>query len=346
MIRKDVLVAILATFCLIAALFLITPLPTRSQSSSKPYNPFFDLNDDGTIDIYDAITLSNYFGTSGTPINKTALLDLQSQIDALNATLQSQINALNATITELQNNNTELENRVSMLEGICGLPIVNISGLVGYWRFNEGSGNITHDSSGNNNDGTLNGPTWADGKYGTALNFDGVDDWVGIPTLFSSNPSALTISAWINSPLFNTGYVFYHGDTAELTLGNGNLYPNGTSEDPDSALFGLKLSDGSSIVILSNPMTPNVWHNIVGVWIKGVALRVYVDGVLAGENTAIPNLYPYAPGYGFLPTIGTYNRGYTGPPDRFFNGTIDDLMVYNRALKDTEVLNLYLNPPP
>ncbi len=220
------------------------------------------------------------------------------------------------------------------------------SGLVGYWRFDEGNGAIASDSSGNNNNGTLNGPKWVNGKYGKALNFDGVDDWVGVPTLFSTSPSALTVSAWINSPLSKMGYVFYHGDNGELSLQNGDLYVNGSVKDPEVAGFGIKLSDGSGIFVLSNSMKPNVWHNIVGVWVKGVALRIYVDGVLAGESTTIPDLYPYDPGSGYQPTIGTYNSGFTGQPDRFFNGTIDNLMVYNRALSPQEVIAEYTGSMP
>ena len=55
-----------------------------------------------------------------------------------------------------------------------------IGGLVGAWKFDEGSGNIAYDSSGNNNHGTIYGATWVDGKFGKALQFDGIDDYVNI----------------------------------------------------------------------------------------------------------------------------------------------------------------------
>jgi hypothetical protein len=75
------------------------------------------------------------------------------------------------------------------------------NGLVGYWSFNEGAGTAAMDSSGNGNTGTLiNGPTWVSGKSGTALSFDGADDYVEIPETQSLNlSSALTVSAWINN---------------------------------------------------------------------------------------------------------------------------------------------------
>ena len=63
-------------------------MPTRSTPESGKYDAWVDLNDDGSIDIFDAIILANAFGTSGTPINKTdVLIDLQQQVNSLNKTL-------------------------------------------------------------------------------------------------------------------------------------------------------------------------------------------------------------------------------------------------------------------
>lgn len=56
---------------------------------------------------------------------------------------------------------------------------------VGYWKFDEGSGSIAHDSSGNGQDGTVYGAGWTEGISDKALQFDGVDDYVEVP----DNPS-------------------------------------------------------------------------------------------------------------------------------------------------------------
>ena len=69
--RKDLVVAVLCTFCLSATLFAV--IPTRSQTESV-YDPWYDLNDDGIIDILDVVLVTNKYGTTGTPINKTELL--------------------------------------------------------------------------------------------------------------------------------------------------------------------------------------------------------------------------------------------------------------------------------
>jgi hypothetical protein len=79
--KKDVVVAIFAAFCLTALLFMT--FPTKSNPASGEYDPWVDLNDDGSIDIFDAITLAAAFGTSGTPLNKTQILsDLQTKMNS------------------------------------------------------------------------------------------------------------------------------------------------------------------------------------------------------------------------------------------------------------------------
>jgi hypothetical protein len=139
-IRKDIIFAVLTTFCLSALMFAVIPI--RSGSS---YDPWMDINDDGKINMWDISYVASVFGTSGEAINKTALLieanttfttllsridtlnsslvALQSQVENLNATnlmpliynlnasllvLQSQVEDLNTTVTQLQSSNADL----------------------------------------------------------------------------------------------------------------------------------------------------------------------------------------------------------------------------------------------
>jgi len=80
--KKDLVIVILCTLCLTSTLFMM--MPTRSSSSNGVYDPWMDLNDDGVIDSTDLGMLGSAWGTTGTPINKTALLlELQAKVEAL-----------------------------------------------------------------------------------------------------------------------------------------------------------------------------------------------------------------------------------------------------------------------
>ena len=137
MIRKDVIIAVLAIFCLTATLFMVKP--TRSQSANE-YSPWTDLNDDGKIDILDLVKIALAFGTEGDPVDKTALLievnatfaNLQSRMDAMNSSLLElwdTVNGLNVTnvmplIDSLNSTLIVLQSKVTMLE--TNLTIVDL----------------------------------------------------------------------------------------------------------------------------------------------------------------------------------------------------------------------------
>ena len=73
---------------------------------------------------------------------------------------------------------------------------VSREGPVAEWHFDEGTGNIVKDSSGNGNDGIIYSATWVDGKFGKALSFDGVDDYVDV-TGPTGTFNELTIETWV-----------------------------------------------------------------------------------------------------------------------------------------------------
>jgi len=124
-IKKDLIIVVLATFCLTLTLFGV--MPTRSAGT---YDPWLDMNDDGRIDGREIGFVEKFFGTLGEPINKTALLynvndtltALLSRIDSLNVSLLdleayfgTRINTLNATLVEQQSRIAELESEIAVL---------------------------------------------------------------------------------------------------------------------------------------------------------------------------------------------------------------------------------------
>ena len=105
-----------------------------------------------------------------------------------------------------------------------------LHGLVGAWKFNEGGGTTAYDSSGNDNDGTIYGASWVDGKVGKALSFDGDNDYVEIPSV---NPQkAITVCAWIKSydsyykalwQLISKYSAYILGTSTKTSLNNGGM---------------------------------------------------------------------------------------------------------------------------
>jgi len=227
---------------------------------------------------------------------------------------------------------------------------VNQTGLVGYWKFDEGSGTTAYDSSGNGNNGILvNGPTWVAGKYGEALSFEGVDDYVEIAGNTDLNPytNDWTVSAWVNlnklcpyiyGQPFIYGFVILGKRQSEFDNSLTLLVHSGTNAT-SQARFGF-IWDGSMQAAGAQSDLMNVfgWHYVVGVR-RGGELYVYVDGVEYG-----PNNYFYA-GSNITSTTSISSA----TPVRlashgswfFYNGTIDEARIYDRALSAGEILAQY-----
>src|SRR5262249_3622588 len=115
------------------------------------------------------------------------------------------------------------------------LAATSTTGLVGAWSFNAGSGPTVTDSSGNGNNGTISGATWTtSGKYGSALLFNGVSDWVTVNdanTLDLTN--ALTMEAWVKpSSLSNFTNVIMKERTGGLSYA---LYSSDGANNPPAA---------------------------------------------------------------------------------------------------------------
>jgi S1-C subfamily serine protease len=123
--RKDLIVVVLATFCLTTMLFII--LPSRSSPSPNEYNPWVDVNDDGIINIVDITEVARLFGTTGTSINKTALLlELQSQIQNLEAKVQA-LEVGGETLSQIYES---VKDSVVMIKGTISGGTVQGSGFV------------------------------------------------------------------------------------------------------------------------------------------------------------------------------------------------------------------------
>jgi flagellin-like protein len=210
------------------------------------------------------------------------------------------------------------------------------STLVGYWKFDEGTGTTAADSSGNGNDGTLvNGPTWIDGKYGKALTFDGVNDYVLVPkygsNFFGSGP--FTIEAWINANNVSS----YR---PVVCSGDPNSQPATNFWVVNSKVrFVLRESGATDYkdVYSNSILSLGNWYHIVAVR-DGSNMTIFLNGKYDNSisngptgNVGSTNYYLY---------IGKLSYG-----TLYFNGTIDEVRIYNRALSADEIWNHYVHGP-
>ena len=206
--------------------------------------------------------------------------------------------------------------------------------LVGYWNFDEDSGDIASDVSGNGNDGTIHGAKLVDGKYGTALEFDGKDDYVHIPnskTLQDLTESDFTFEAWVKPsdvpPHTNTNNRHY-GIITRPGWHTGLIYRYDKQ-------FSFSLWDSSNTVfgLGSQVYEPGGWHHVVGVTDDSSKnMYIYIDGVLANSSSYSGSLKDYRT----LPyRIGAGHN--SGDYKWYFNGIIDEVRIYNYALTESEI---------
>jgi hypothetical protein len=194
---------------------------------------------------------------------------------------------------------------------------------VGIWLFDEGSGKIAIDSSGNKNDGNLMGdPKWVDGKFGKALAFNGVSDYVDLPQL----------PAQANPPFSFTAWIKWGGNTAITRgiLGYVNVATINYHFEIQPAGMRLRLGDINKTGMTSPPA--NEWA-FVGFTYDGTTAKYYLKGIEIGNmsgNSGTINGPESVLGH----TMGTSDAG------RFFDGIIDEVARFNVPLAVEDIQTL------
>jgi len=196
--------------------------------------------------------------------------------------------------------------------------------LVGWWRFDEGSGTTAQDTSGNGNTGIVNGnPQWIAGYFGGALEFDGIDDEVDCGSDPSLDLTTWTIMFWLNSNQNKdySGYLVKGLDAAEnyevLTYGDGHFH------------FPILFTDGSRTYANTDPdiCVVGEWAHYTYTYDSSEGRRFYKDGTLVFEDTESNT--PQASTSSL--TIG--NEQLMG---RNVNGIMDDVRIYSHVLSEPE----------
>mgnify|MGYP000362531405 CR=1 FL=1 len=208
-----------------------------------------------------------------------------------------------------------------------------IDGVVGAWHFDEGEGNITHDTSGEGNDGTIyGGANWTDGKFGKALEFDGSDDYVncGNDGSLQLNES-WSISLWFLVESFPDRVL----GVIEKNWPNAKSFASWIHQTDKFLAFGVYKSDGTRVTARTsnNLISLDKWYHVTVVY-DGANIKLYVNGNL--EVTSSP---------GEIGKLDTANLiiGYAMPNEKFV-GLIDEVLILNgTSLSAEEISDLYNN---
>src|SRR5437867_789820 len=207
------------------------------------------------------------------------------------------------------------------------------SGLGLYYKFDEGSGSIANDSSGNGNTGSLlRGTTWAAGQLCQAVSFDGLSGNVTASTTTGLNLSAtLTIAAWINPSDVSAAYRTIVVKGSYGARGYGMNLINGKLN-----FIKVSVKDVSSSLAISTA----TWQHVAITWNAATSeVKFYINGALA--QTVIDSSASTAP----LDTDKLLVRLWLNGGS-YFAGAMDELRIYNRVLSATDILALYNNTPP
>lgn len=220
---------------------------------------------------------------------------------------------------------------------LCGPPVAfaAAANLVAAYSYDEGTGTTVVDGSLSNNPGTVSNATWSTAcKAGKCLSFNGTSSFVESPDINALTPGInATFEAWVFLPTVPTDVAsvfnkwnqtaddeFLVGITPSRTLmfawhtTGGNTWP--------SASFNQAFSTGK--------IRLNTWTHIAVVR-SGAFVTFYINGIV-NTSLAVMDAKPFRNGANTL-RVGGQGRG----AERFFNGSIDDVRMYNRALTTAEI---------
>lgn len=200
-------------------------------------------------------------------------------------------------------------------------------GLVAAFGFNEGTGATVSDTSGNNNHGNIFQATWfTAGKFGKALSFDGLNDYVSVNDSNSLDlTNRMTLEAWVR-PTASSGWrtVMLKENSSELAYA---MYARESSNRPSGWIRTNPTTGSSKSVTGTTGLPLNTWTHLATTY-DGAALRLYVNGALVKTQSATGTMYT---------SSNPLKFGGNAVWGEYFAGQLDEIRVYNRALSQPEI---------
>jgi hypothetical protein len=296
------------------------------------------------VDAVSATTEANYTISDGITV-----IDASLDADSRTVTLMTSDHLENATHVLTINNVLDRAAQPNPIQPNTQAIYTysSITGLVGYWNLDQGTGAVASDVSGYADHGAVSGATWQEGVINGALHFDGQNDYVLIgpaSSLSYVTNSSFTFAAWARPddvPSGSNGYGIF------LRVGVHPTYFFGLSYGADQRFYAQVINASESFVTLrSDQIGPGAWHHVAMVVDDSAKrLYLYLDGApVSGSPVSYSGaLMDLNRGAGESYSAGEYYIG-SGKPDRgagsyfarHFKGLIDDVRIYDRALSPEE----------
>ncbi|MFH2105629.1 MAG: LamG domain-containing protein, partial [Candidatus Micrarchaeota archaeon] len=306
------------------------------------------------------LTVGDTWKACVTPNNGTAdgvevcsnsmLIRPDVSVGNVSLTSTSSINSTAGNLTVNYQTNNSVKNITDWRVNELSFAVLNMLFEGGSTSGVPGTDGATKDYSRNGNNGTVVNATWnSTGGYDGrgAYSFDGVDDYINLGNPGSLNiTGAITYSAWVYVKSTDASYkkmIMGRGRTSGIAA-QTSVYL-GFENHATIAQPEFVICDGTTknTVYFASGMTYNAWHHIVGTW-DGFAgannLKVYIDGQLNNTVTSTINSINLAPSTENFFKIA---RGTNAVTNENFNGSIDDIRIFNRSLSAAEILALYQN---
>lgn len=211
----------------------------------------------------------------------------------------------------------------SVDQPVMNLSWTTVSGLAAAYSFDEGSGLTTSDLSSNGNTGSLvNGATWAAaGKYGQAISYDGLNDYVNVGNRSVLNlANNFTIEAWI--------YPKGGGSSVGIIVNKESTYQIGRFSD-GTIRWAFRNSSPGFIWVNTGAAVPlNQWTHIAVTYSPGAQIKTYKNGGLVHTYNGAGSVS--------INTNALWIGGRSGA-SQYFKGVIDDLRIYRRELSAAEI---------
>jgi hypothetical protein len=219
---------------------------------------------------------------------------------------------------------------------------IDIKSVVGFWLFDQQTGDTVKDNSGNGNDATIVSGKLSDGKFGKALLLNGTSDFAKTGTQLI-NPAEGTITLFLRSdnPTKSDQHLIYTGaggdgwcDQNEFHL----AFRNGSPLNFTNCSNKLQGCDPCRVWDVVSSVTPvkGQWHHLAATWKQKEFARIYVDGALSGEKAPV----------GEINSKDWELTVYIGRPSantRFFEGAIDEVAIFDAVLTDDDIERIMNN---